>query len=198
MTFTNFISTLIKQLKMRNILSSILISATVIVNAQNNQVQNASNYLASQEYDKAKASADAASVHDATKSSAKLWMYRGKIYQDIYSSKKEEVNKLDNQAQEKAVESYITCLQLDKNNIYKDDVKGLLVVSSAALNNKAQNYIDMKDYDKAIQCLDLLEKALPYDFDQGLKRNNITKSVKIIKNGPILLRGSARAPPAVV
>ncbi len=160
---------------MKNILSFILISTTLIVSAQSNQVVNAYNYLGSKEYDRAKASADAAVDNESTKSMPKLWMYRGNIYKSIYESKKEEENKLDNQAQEKAVESFINCLKLDKDKIYKDDVKGLLVQSSAALDYKVKYYISIKDYDKAIKGLDLLEMALPFDFDEGLKRNNITK-----------------------
>jgi Tfp pilus assembly protein PilF len=160
---------------MKSILSIIMICATLLVSAQNNQVQNASNYLRNKEYDKAKASADAAAVHDATKNSAKLWMYRGQIYEAIYESKLPEVNKLDDMAQEKAVESYVTCLKLDKDNIYKDQMKGYLVVSSAALDYKVKYYMSINDYDKAIKALDLLETTLPYDFDQGLKRANITK-----------------------
>lgn len=148
---------------------------------QSNQVQNANNYLRNKEYDKAKAAADAASVHENTKNSAKLWMYRGKIYQDIYFSKDQAVNNIDHEAEEKSLESYITCLKNDKGDIYKDEVKGLLVQSAAAVSNKANNYIVNKEFDKAIKCYDLLELALPYDFDQGLKRNNITKE-KIMYN----------------
>jgi hypothetical protein len=51
-------------------------------------MQNASNYLRNKEFDKAKASADAASVHETTVNNPKLWKYRGQIYQEIYFSKK--------------------------------------------------------------------------------------------------------------
>ena len=160
---------------MKKILLPAFIIATLFANAQSNQVQNANNYLRSQEYDKAKPAADAAAENEATRGSAKLWSYRGQIYQKIYESKKETDNKLDDMAQEKAVESFVTCLKLDKDNIYKDDVKGLLVQSAAALFYKTNFYMDKKEYDKVLHCYDLLESALPYDFDQGLKRNNITK-----------------------
>ncbi len=160
---------------LKAVLSAILITSASLAVAQSNQVQNASNYLRTMELDKAKASADAASVHESTRNSAKLWMYRGRIYLSIAESRKEEINKLDAEAAEKAVESFITCLKNDKDNIYKDQVKGELVQSAAGLFNKAKYAVDMKEYDKAIIYFDLLEQALPYDFDQGLKRNNITK-----------------------
>ncbi|MGQ0829305.1 MAG: tetratricopeptide repeat protein [Bacteroidota bacterium] len=160
---------------MRAILSSILICIATIICAQNNQVVNMHNYVKSKEYDRAKLAADAAYVHESTKGSAKMWLYRGRVYQGIYESKIEADNKLDDEAQEKAVESFINCLKLDKDNIYKDEAKGPLVQSAAALNHKAKYYTSINEYDKANKCYDLLEQALPYDFDQGLKRNNITK-----------------------
>lgn len=162
-------------MNIKNIVTGLCLGASVIAAAQSNQVQNASNYLRNKEYDKAKASADAASVHESTKNSAKLWMYRGKIYQAIYFDKDAAVNKLDAEAEEKALESYINCLKNDKENTYKDEVKGLIVQASAAVSNKANTYRINKEYDKAVKCYDLMEAALPYDFDQGMKRNNITK-----------------------
>jgi tetratricopeptide (TPR) repeat protein len=162
-------------MNIKNIVTALCIGATTLAAAQSNQVQNASNYLRNKEYDKAKASADAASVHESTKNSAKLWMYRGKIYQAIYFDKDAAVNKLDAEAEEKALESYINCLKNDKDNVYKDEVKGLIVQASAAVSNKANAYRVNKEFDKAVKCYDLMEAALPYDFDQGMKRNNITK-----------------------
>ena len=160
---------------MKGILTSILIGLTALMNAQSNQVQNASNYLRSKEYDKAKASADAAALNETTKSSPKLWMYRGLIYEGIYESKNEADNKLDVEAQEKSVESFITCLKLDKDNVYKDQMKGNLANACASLDRKVKYYQSIKEYEKALKGLDLLEQALPYDFDLNMKRSNITK-----------------------
>ncbi len=162
---------------MKQILTIILSCVTVLVVAQNNQVQNANNYLRNEEYDKAKIAADAAATNETTKGSAKLWMYRGQIYQKIYESKKPEIKALDADAHEKAVESFLTCLKLDKDNVYKEQIKTnmWLVQTCAALDYKSKYMADTKEYDKAIRGLDLLEQALPYDFDGGLKRNNITK-----------------------
>jgi predicted Zn-dependent protease len=168
-------------MNIKNILTAFCIASTTWAVAQSNQVQNASNYLRNKEYDKAKASADAASEHESTKSSPKLWMYRGKIYQAIYFDTSKVVKRLDSEAEEKALESYINCLKNDKDNIYKDEVKGLIVQASAAASNKANYYKINKEFDKALRCYDLMEAALPYDFDQGMKRNNITKE-KLVYN----------------
>jgi tetratricopeptide (TPR) repeat protein len=162
-------------MNIKKIVTALCIGATTMAAAQSNQVQNASNYLRNKEYDKAKVSADAAAVHETTKSSPKLWMYRGKIYQAIYFDKDAAVNKLDPEAEEKALESYIICLKNDKDNVYKDEVKGLIVQASAAVSNKANVYRVNKEFDKAVRCYDLMEEALPFDFDLGMKRNNISK-----------------------
>ncbi len=153
----------------------IFISVSTLALAQPNQVQNASNYLRNKEIDKAKIAADAASIHESTMNNPKLWMYRGKIYQEIYFSKDAAIKNLDPDAEEKALESYINCLKNDKDNIYKDEVKGLIVQATAGVSNKANFFVQTKVYDKALNCYELIEKALPYDFDQGMKRNNITK-----------------------
>lgn len=156
-------------------LTTVLITSSTLVFAQSNQVQNASNYLRNKEFDKAKASADAAAENETTKSNPKLWKYRGQIYQEIYFSKDAAVKNLDVDAEEKALESYINCFKFDKDGAYKDDIKGNIVQAAFAANNKANFHAQNKDYDKALKCYDLIEAALPYDFDQGMKRSNITK-----------------------
>lgn len=149
--------------------------------AQDNQVLNSYNYLKNKELDKAKAAADAASVHESTKGKAKMWNYRGRVYLAIVQDTGKFRN-IDSEAAEKALESFINCLQIDaKDNIYKDEVKGLIVQAAAATNRKARDYAGNKEFDKAIKCYDLVEAALPYDFDLGMKRNNMTKE-KLLYN----------------
>ena len=142
--------------------------------AQNMQIQNMVNYLRNKDFEKAKASADAAMVHESTKTSCKMWINRGLVYKAIYSDTSQKVRDVDAEAAEKALEAFTTCLKLDKDNIYKDDAKGPIVMAAAATNRKAGNYIYNKQYDAAAKCYDLLEAALPFDFDQGMKRQNIT------------------------
>lgn len=167
---------------MKSIITISLAACTAFVMAQNNQVVNSYNYLKNKEYDKAKAATDAAAVHESTKGSAKMWMYRGKVYQAIFEDKDEKVRNLDLEAEEKSLEAYINCLKLDaKENIYKEDVKGPVVISASAVNRKAGWYSQEKQIDKALKCYELVEQALPYDFDQGMKRNNITKE-KLVYN----------------
>jgi tetratricopeptide (TPR) repeat protein len=160
--------------------------AAAVTMAQNNQLLNSINYLKSKELDKAKAATDAAYVHNDTKNSPKMFLWRGEVYRAIYEDKDEKVRALDPEAEEKSLEAYINCLKIDekenaKSPIYKDQAKGPIVASAAATNKKAKWYGANKDFDKALKCYDLVEQALAFDYDQGMKRNNITKE-KIVYN----------------
>jgi tetratricopeptide (TPR) repeat protein len=163
---------------MRTFLLSSALACTIVYSsiAQSNQVQNAFNYLKNKEYDKAKIAADLSATNASTSNGAKTWYYRGKIYKAIGEDKDVSVKNLDPAAEEKALESFITCLTLDKgNDIYKNEVKGLLVQSSYAVFQKSKFLQSNKEYDKALPLLDLVDKSLPFDFDGGLKTNGITK-----------------------
>lgn len=162
----------------KNIFFILILSCQSILFSQSFNIQNAGNYLRSKELDKAKAAADAAVTHESTAGSAKAWMYRGKIYYAILSSKDDKYKNLDPEASEKAVQSFVKCFELDKDKIYKDesDVKEGFVVSCNNLIYKATAiYRPNKEFDKTIKALDILETAVPYDPDQALKRNNISK-----------------------
>lgn len=160
---------------MKKIILFLFISYSDLSFSQSMQVQNMSNYLRNKEYEKAKSSADAASIHETTKLSSKMWLYRGNVYKAIYTDTSKKVRDIDLAAEEKALEAYINCLKYDKDVIYKEDAKGPLVLTAAATRNKSNYYKQNKEFDNAIYCLELLELSLPFDFDQGIKRNNITK-----------------------
>ena len=149
---------------------------------QNMQIQNMVNYLRNKDFEKAKAAADAAAVHESTKNSAKMWLNRGLVYKAINADTSQKVRDIDPEAAEKALDAFTNCLRLDKgNDIYKDDAKGPIVLAASATNRKAGNYIYNKNYEAAAKCYDLLEAALPFDYDQGMKRQNITME-KIMYN----------------
>lgn len=160
---------------MKKIILFLFIFYSALSFSQSMQVQNMSNYLRNKEYEKAKSSADAASIHETTKLSSKMWLYRGNVYKAIYTDTSKKVRDIDLAAEEKALEAYINCLKYDKDVIYKEDAKGPLVLTAAATRNKSNYYKQNKEFDNAIYCLELLELSLPFDFDQGIKRNNITK-----------------------
>ncbi|MBL7930503.1 MAG: hypothetical protein JNL60_01290 [Bacteroidia bacterium] len=168
------------------------VTVTLLANGQSMQIQNMANYVRGKDYVKAKESADAAAVHENTKENSKMWLYRGNVYKKIYSDTSKKVRDIDQMAEEKALEAYINVFKYDKSGIYKDskiddmgseygdngmdmNVKGSIVQAAAATKRKANFYAANKEYDKALYCFDLLEAALPYDFSEGMKRQNITK-----------------------
>ena len=165
---------------MKPLLTITLAALSFAAVSQNNQVLNSINYLKSKEFDKAKAATDAAAEHESTKNSAKMWQYRGDVYRTIFSDTSAKVRALDAESEEKSLEAYMNCLKIDlkenaKDPIYKDAVKNNIVISASAANRKAGWYGTNKQFEKALKCYDLVEAALIYDFDQGMKRNNITK-----------------------
>lgn len=143
------------------------------------QVQNMYSYMRNKEWDKAKASADAAAENESTKTLSKMWFYRGHVYRGIFKDTSRAVKNLDPEAAEKSLEAYVNCLKFDKSEIYKDTIQSYLTQAANTTNKKAANYVFDKQYDKALHCYDLLELAVPYDFKEALKRNNVTKD-KII------------------
>lgn len=171
---------------MKPLLTITLAALSIIAVAQDNQVLNSINYLKSKELDKAKVATDLAVEHEKTKSSAKMWKARGDVYRAIYSDTSAKVRAIDEDAEEKALQAYINCLAIDlkenaKDPIYKPDVKGPIVMAANATNRKATRLGIAKQFDKALKCFDLVESALIYDFDEGMKRNNITKE-KLLYN----------------
>ena len=177
---SGFFSTQSNYYNMKKVITLLFLSVSVLVFGQNMQVQNMANYLRNKDYAKAKESADAAALHESTKGSAKMWMYRGNVYKAIYSDTSKKVRDIDAMAEEKSLDAYINCFKNDKDKLYSDtkyeeNIRGNIVSAAAATKRKAGFYSYNKEYDKALYCYDLMEQALPYDFDQGMKRQNITK-----------------------
>ena len=96
---------------MKKFITAVLILSSALSFSQSNQIQNAINYLRNKELDKAKASADASTVHESTMNNPKAWMFRGKVYQAIYFDTSRVVRAYDNESAEKSLESYIKCLK---------------------------------------------------------------------------------------
>jgi predicted Zn-dependent protease len=165
---------------MKKLITCVFFLVSVLAFGQSIQVQNMANYLRNKEYAKAKDAADAASVHESTKGSSKMWMYRGNVFKAIYNDTSKKIRDIDVMAEEKALDAYINCFKNDKDKLYsdakyEDQIRGSVVSAAAATKRKAGFYSYNKEYDKALYCYDLLEQALPYDFDLAMKRQNITK-----------------------
>lgn len=149
---------------------TILVLKTI---AQPNQVQNTNNALRSGELDKAKTAIDLAAENESTKNLTKMWYYRGKTYLAIYENKKEYKN-LDPDAAQKAAVSFVNCLKGDKENVYKDEITGLLVRSTVGLYNTGIDNYRKGAFEKASQNLLAIFDVFPFDKDKALTRSNIT------------------------
>jgi hypothetical protein len=103
---------------MKKTIALVLIGLCSLANGQNIQVQNMINALRNKDYAKAKTSADAAAEHESTKGSAKMWLNRGNVYKAIYNDTSKAVRDIDPEAEEKALDAYINCIKLDKDQIY--------------------------------------------------------------------------------
>lgn len=159
-----------------------LCSMQLYLKSQSINVQNMINYTRNKDFEKARIAADAAIAHPETKAKAKTWKCRGELFKALYSDTSSKVRFIDSKSEEKALEAFTQCFILDKELIYKDEVKNWLVQSASACLRKSESYYIPKSlYTEALAIYDLLEKALPYDFDQAMKRSNITKE-KLIYN----------------
>src|SRR6478736_5272712 len=157
---------------MKKIISLIFVSLITNYFGQNMQVQNMVNYLRNKDYEKAKASADAAAANESTKNNAKMWMLRGNVYQGIAADS--NLKKLDADAAEKALDAYNNCLKNDKDKIYKEQMENNWIQSAVAMVRKTEAYKQNKQYENAIAGYDLLDASLAYDGDKYLDKNKLT------------------------
>lgn len=160
-----------------NKIRSVVVLLTVCITslfAQKNNVVNTWSYLNSKELDKAKTSIDAAAQHEDTKNGAKMWLYRARTYLAIMETKEEKFKNLDADAAEKAFAAVVNCFKTDKDKVFYDEAKGLLMPAGVRLFNKSISAFAAKEYDNAIRYTTLLFEGLPYDKDDALKHQNIT------------------------
>ncbi|MFY9308334.1 MAG: tetratricopeptide repeat protein [Bacteroidia bacterium] len=155
--------------------SLIFISLSLLVMkgaAQENNLNNANNYLRSGELDKAKNAIDLAAEHEKTKTQNKMWYYRGKTYLAICESK--DFKNLDSDAPVKAFVSFINLLKADKNNVYTKEVTGFMISSAIRTYNHGLDEYRNGNFIKAAEELSLIFEAFPFDKDKGLTRSNIS------------------------
>lgn len=176
-------------MKVHHYLSVLLLTGSLSLSAQNNNVQSAAMYFGYseksdkpeeklEEITKAKDYIDKAAVNEQTSNSPKMWFYKGKIYLEISRNKKEEVRKMDPDAAEKSAQAFLNCLKTDTREMYKDESKDLIWLAGVGVFNKASEYFAQNQLDKAAQLYKLIFEIFPYDTkDKNLARSNITEEV---------------------
>ncbi|MFY7733194.1 MAG: tetratricopeptide repeat protein [Bacteroidia bacterium] len=143
--------------------------------AQKSQVESAALYFNNAEMEDAKKAIDAAFEHPDTKDNVKMLYYRAAIYDTIATSKDEKVRKLDIDAAEKWALAAKRCLELDKKEIYKEQIEYNIVNAAFACNSAAYEASQRSDYKKIQSYYQLVIDLLPYDKNGDMKTNNLTE-----------------------
>jgi len=168
---------------MRKISLTALVYAAMLlfVYGQADEIINVSHYLS--EYGKnpgdgsllakAKKEIDGAMEKEDLKNDPQAWYYRGRTYLAI-SNDKDRMKELDTNSIEKAFLSFLTCIELDKENTYKDKAPPLLIAAAIKLYNVAVVENDRKHYEKAFLYYNYLFDAFPYDKEKALFAKGIT------------------------
>jgi len=155
-------------------LTVLTVAIAVTSFAQKNNIVNTWNYLNSKELDKAKDAIDKAAVHDDTKSSPKMYLYRAKTYLAILETRDDKFRNLDPDAAEKAFSACVNCYKTDKDKMFTDENKILLGPTASRLYNKMIEAQINKQYETAIRYCQLLYEGLPFDKEDAMKHANIT------------------------
>ena len=143
--------------------------------AQKSQIESAALYFNNAEMEDAKKAIDAAFEHPDTKDNVKMLYYRAAIYDTIATSKDEKVRKLDIDAAEKWALAAKRCLELDKKEIYKEQIEYNIVNAAFACNSAAYEASQRGDYKKIQSYYQLVIDLLPYDKNGDMKTNNLTE-----------------------
>ncbi len=130
----------------------------------------------------AKVYIDKAASNEETNMKPKTWYYRGAIYSKIATD--EKLKYMDSNAAEKALSSFITCLEVDKKlEYYNNDEADETFTSSvtymveAAFNafNVSVTKLNKGDYAGALKIYDDILKGYKYDSKSLLTNNNLSR-----------------------
>jgi len=160
---------------MKKSLLILLCLITVSSWAQKSQIESAALYFNNAEMEDAKKSIDAAFEHPDTKENLKMFYYRAAIYDSIFTSKDEKIRALDIDAAEKWALAAKRCLELDKKELYKQDMEINIVNAAFACNTAAYDANKRGDYAKTQSYYQMVVDLLPYDKFGDMKTNNLTE-----------------------
>ena len=147
------------------LLAALALGFSVMAVAQRAKVISAANYLKFGELDQAKEAIDVASVEEKSKTMAKTWYYRGKIYHALYETKDENYMNLHDDPLSVAYEAYMKIDSMDEKDQYMEDVKKRLEICAMQFVNKgvkeysSANYgASVKSFEKAISINKFFDK----------------------------------------
>lgn len=150
----------------------LLIACSSLAYAQKNNVQSAANALKYDEYAEAKTYIEKAAVHPKTINDPKMWYYRGRTYLAIHEEKLVDI---DPDAIAKATESLIKCLEIDEREMFSDSAHVYLMRSAISCFYEGVDQFKKEQHQKAADLYGLVIKAIPYDKNKDLARNNVSE-----------------------
>ena len=130
---TNSVSAIFKQ---HLIIAIIFFAGILFANAQKAKVTSANSYLSYGEIAKAKEAIDLASDHEKSKTLARTWFIRGKVYHSIFDSKDPSIKGLSPDALIIAYKAYIKATELDLKGRHTDDIKKMLEICALQFINE--------------------------------------------------------------
>lgn len=160
---------------MKRTLLILLCFITIHSWAQKSQIESAALYLNNLEMEDAKKAIDAANDHPDTKDNVKMLYYRAAIYDTIFTSKDAKIRAVDIDAAEKWAIAAKRCLELDKKEIYKEQMEYNIVNAAFACNSAAYDASKRGDYAKTQAYYQMVIELLPYDKNGDMRTNNLTE-----------------------
>ena len=151
---------------------NLLVACTIVVNAQNTNVQSAwASGLkpGATQYKKALDFINKAIEHPDTKENDKAWCYRGQIYHAIYQSKKSDDKALVEEPLMIAIESYKTSLKFkSKSDEYFNKSLENLNVARVQAFTEGIHFFEKKQFQKAVE---YFEASLEIGLIPQINRN---------------------------
>ncbi|MDZ4756637.1 MAG: hypothetical protein SGJ10_00680 [Bacteroidota bacterium] len=171
---------------MKRIIFTLAIVATLLTSAFSQKVNLESAITYYRNGDElsmkdAKTYIDKAAANEETSVKPKTWYYRGLIYNKIEAEDK--IKNLDSNAAEKALESFLKCLSIDKKeefskdilDVYEDNTSCLLTYTTFRAFNYALGKLNKGDYLGTLKIYDNILQVYKYDSRGELKTNNLSR-----------------------
>lgn len=151
------------------VLVAVLMLAFIQGRAQKSRVQDASNYMKYEEWDKAKEAIDDAANNETSKAMEKMWYYRGKIYATLFENAKFP-NLCGDNCLEVAYESFKKSIELNPKSEWVDEINSywLPTIPGLLFKQASKNY-EAKNYEAALAGWQRSAKLSPSDTGEVYK-----------------------------
>ncbi|MFA8437160.1 MAG: tetratricopeptide repeat protein [Marinifilaceae bacterium] len=164
----------------------LLMSFSIMVNAQKSKVSSASNFLNTGKLDKAKEAIDEGINHEKCVSWSKAYLVKGKVYQGIFESPLPAFKKLSETPLTIALEAFQKAISLDSKGKYMKQIKSQLKNLSIDFINDGVEQFNNEKYNKALIAF---ESSLNIQ-DMDIFKENSTVDTAVIWNAGLAASSS--------